>query len=148
MAVATNEQVVQRLNDDLNHGNVDVIDELFAEDFVVHPLMYRPVPPPGAEQVSDRERVKAIMGMNRAFANGQVTIERIIDAGDYVTVISRAEGRTKDGRSLTGHAVNVYRMANGKIAEDWVLVDRLGTFQQLGIIPETIELQRQAGMRP
>ena len=148
MAVTTNEQIVQRLTDELNRGNLDAIDEIYAEDFVVHPLFYRPVPPPGSENASDRERVKAIMRMSRELAAPHVTIEKIIEAGEYVTVITSAEGTTKDGKPLTGHGINVYRIADGKIAESWVLVDRLGTFQQLGIVPETAELQRQAGMRP
>jgi hypothetical protein len=29
------------------------------------------------------------------------------------------------------------RVADGKIAEDWVLVEALGFFQQLGLAPDT-----------
>lgn len=39
----------------------------------------------------------------------------------------------------------IHRIVNGKIAEDWVLVESLEFFQQLGVIPSTQEiLQRVA----
>lgn len=148
MAATTNEQLIQRLTDEISRGNVDVVDDLYAEDFVAHPLFYRPIAPPGAEHVSDRERMKAIIHMNQEFASGHTTIDKIVSAGDYVTAITSRVGTTKDGKALTGHAINVYRIADGKIAESWISFDRLGTFQQIGIVPETAELQRQAGMRP
>jgi hypothetical protein len=34
--------------------------------------------------------------------------------------------------------------ADGVIAEDWVLVDSLGVFQQLGLVPPSEELLAQA----
>lgn len=33
-----------------------------------------------------------------------------------------------------------HRIENAKIAEDWVLVEALGLFQQLGLVPMTEEL--------
>jgi hypothetical protein len=36
--------------------------------------------------------------------------------------------------------ITIHRIANSKIAEDWVLVESLGFFQQLGILPGTAEL--------
>jgi len=38
--------------------------------------------------------------------------------------------------------ITIHRIANGKIAEDWVLVESLGLFQQLGAVPDTAELIR------
>ena len=34
----------------------------------------------------------------------------------------------------------VYRVVQGKIVEDWVLVESLGFFQQLGVVPNTEDL--------
>jgi len=34
----------------------------------------------------------------------------------------------------------VHRIARGRIVEDWVLVDSLGVFQQLGLVKESEEL--------
>jgi hypothetical protein len=34
----------------------------------------------------------------------------------------------------------VHRVVQGKIVEDWVLVESLGVFQQLGVVPSTADL--------
>jgi hypothetical protein len=34
----------------------------------------------------------------------------------------------------------VRRVVQGKIVEDWVLVESLGVFQQLGVVPNTADL--------
>jgi hypothetical protein len=34
----------------------------------------------------------------------------------------------------------VHRVVQGKIVEDWVLVESLGLFQQLGVVPKTADL--------
>ena len=34
----------------------------------------------------------------------------------------------------------VHRVVNEKIVEDWVLVESLGFFQQLGLVPSTAEI--------
>ena len=38
--------------------------------------------------------------------------------------------------------ITIHRIVNSKIAEDWVLVESLGLFQQLGVLPETAEFIR------
>jgi hypothetical protein len=35
--------------------------------------------------------------------------------------------------------ITIHRIENSKIAEDWVLVESLGFFQQLGLLPSTPE---------
>jgi hypothetical protein len=37
-----------------------------------------------------------------------------------------------------------HRVVNGRTAEDWVLVEALGFFQQLGLVPETPEILANA----
>jgi hypothetical protein len=49
------------------------------------------------------------------------------------------------GIGLTGLKVSIpmitiHRIADGKIAEDWVLVGSLMLFQQLGLVPQTQEI--------
>ncbi len=34
----------------------------------------------------------------------------------------------------------VHRVVQSKIVEDWVLVESLGVFQQLGVVPDTPKL--------
>jgi len=49
-------------------------------------------------------------------------------------------GISPTGKRLQIRMITVHRIADGKIAEDWVLVESLGVFQQLGAIPDTAEL--------
>jgi steroid delta-isomerase-like uncharacterized protein len=41
------------------------------------------------------------------------------------------------GVQMTGTTINLFRIADGKIVEDWVNWDTLGVMQQLGAIPPT-----------
>ena len=38
-------------------------------------------------------------------------------------------------REVTVQAVDIYRLADGRIAEQWVIIDVWGLMQQLGAIP-------------
>jgi len=56
-------------------------------------------------------------------------------------------GISPTGKRLQIRMITIHRIANGKIAEDWVLVESLGLFQQLGAVPETPELIRNFAHR-
>ena len=49
-------------------------------------------------------------------------------------------GISPTGKRLQIRMITIHRVASGKIAEDWVLVESLGFFQQLGAVPDTAEL--------
>jgi predicted ester cyclase len=51
-------------------------------------------------------------------------------------------GISPTGKRLEIRMITIHRIANSKIAEDWVLVESLGFFQQLGVLPDTAELIR------
>jgi predicted ester cyclase len=46
-----------------------------------------------------------------------------------------ARDRRASGRNVTWTVIIIGRFAGGKLREDWVELDRLGLFQQLGCIP-------------
>ena len=48
------------------------------------------------------------------------------------------------GKFISIQMFVVHRFADGVIAEDWVLVDSLGVFQQLGLVPPSEELLAKA----
>ena len=71
----------------------------------------------------------------------------MVAEGDKVSTLLVMEG-THTGQWLgippNGKRINIrmmviHRIQNGKIIEDWVLVESLGFFQQLGILPPTMD---------
>ena len=52
------------------------------------------------------------------------------------------DGNFADGQKVKIRMITIHRISNNKIAEDWVLVESLGLFQQLGMLPSPEELFR------
>jgi steroid delta-isomerase-like uncharacterized protein len=137
-----NKELVKRvLEEAFSRGDVDVLEEVLADDFVAH----APSEPGHGAETQDRERLAEEIERNReAFPDMTFTVEEIVAEGDTVAVRWSARG-THEGELMgmepTGEAVdmrgmNFLHIENGKIAEDWVLWDSLGMMQQLGIGPE------------
>jgi hypothetical protein len=49
-------------------------------------------------------------------------------------------GIPASGKKMQIRMFTVHRVVQGKIVEDWVLVESLGVFQQLGVVPNTADL--------
>ena len=116
-------------------GNLDVADELSAENFVDHNPV-DPNLPPGIEGF------KQMVPMFRtAFPDLQFTIEDMIAEGDKVVsrLTMRAThqgefmGVPATGKQVTVTGMNISRHANGKYVEDWGNWDALGMLQQFGV---------------
>ena len=81
-----------------------------------------------------------VQDMRCAFGPFRFTVTELLGEGDHVYVRWRQEGRhvgDLDGRAPTGAPLvevgsAVYRVADGRIAEYWVQLDRLGLSVQLG----------------
>jgi steroid delta-isomerase-like uncharacterized protein len=119
-----------------NQGNLDLIDELQAVDYVGHFL------PPGLP--TGREGYRQFVQVFRAaIPDIHITIEDLIAEGDKVVTRFTARG-THQGELMgippTGKAVEVtgisiYRFAKGQIVEDWAEYDQLGMLTQMGVVP-------------
>ena len=117
-------------------GNLAVIDELLAEDFVDHNS------PPGLPQ--GREGFKIFAGMYlKAFPGVKMTVDDIIAEGDRVVARWTANGTHKGelmgiaptGKDVKVTGINIDRIAGGKIAESWGEFDLAGMLMQLGVLP-------------
>lgn len=120
-----------------NEGRLELIDELFADDYVEHvPL------PPGVP--GGREGVKAFVSAVRA-AFGDFRYEVVMQHqdGDIHIGLVRASG-TMTGdfmgmpatdKSATWEEVHIGRFENGKLAEHWAVRDQLKMLQDLGLAP-------------
>lgn len=151
-----NEALVRRWLDEVWHeGNPAVVDEVLAEDYVLH-LPSRP----GSEETGDaaaETRIRELILVD--FPDLQIEIEDVIAADDLVASRSIWTGTHSDeleqhgelgvpatGQRVawTGHALS--RIACGQIAEQWVSNDALGQLQQLGAIPDPRGVAGMAGM--
>jgi predicted ester cyclase len=121
----------------LNQGRYDLIDEIYAPDFVEH--YEQPGFPP------TREGFKQFaMAYRAAFPDLHYTVDDAIEAGDKIVHRLSASGTMKGdfadmpatGKHATWTEIHIGRVANGQVVEHWGLVDQLGLFVQLGIVPK------------
>lgn len=137
--VERNEALIRRIPTEIfDEGRVDLIEELFADDFVGY------VPPvPG-----ELDGPVGFEGLVTAFRTGFPDLDHpevhLVGAGD--TVVARLTGTgTHEGEFMgiepTGEtmeitAMEMYRVEDGTVAEGWLNVDLLGLLQQLGVVDQ------------
>jgi steroid delta-isomerase-like uncharacterized protein len=137
MADANGKIVHSYLEKVWNGRNVDLVEEFFTEDCVVHNLP--PGLPPGQDGV--RENLTRTLDTFPDFA---LIIEDTVSEGDRVAVrmtftgthLGGFYGMPATGKSFTMPAMAIARVAEGKIAEWWQLGDTLGLLRQIGAMPE------------
>jgi steroid delta-isomerase-like uncharacterized protein len=136
MSVAENKTIVQRWWDRAGHGDLSVLDDLVGADYVYH----NPATP-GFETHEQHKQV--ILGFVNAFPDLEWTVDDVIAEADTVVLRSTFRG-THQGELLgvppTGKraewpAIAIFRLADGKVVEEWVQGDMLGLMRQLGIVP-------------
>jgi steroid delta-isomerase-like uncharacterized protein len=120
-----------------NRGNLGVIDEVCAENFVAHD------PLSGDE---DREASKASMETYRnAFPDLHFTIDDAFAAGDKVVLRWTGEGTFENElfglqptheRGNPVHGITIDRFEDGKIVESWTQWDTLTFMRDIGAVPE------------
>lgn len=137
-ADAHKRQVIHRYFDEVwNRGQLDVLDELLAPDYVNHSssLPDSPRGPSGVKPI--------VTAMRKAFPDLHYTIEKIVIGPDAVAVRTRMSGTfTGDlfGLPPTGKRFEVTQMTmeeflDGKIVAHWRNTDELAMLKQLGVIP-------------
>lgn len=138
MSVEANKAILCRWWDAINQGNADaIIDEVYAADYILHDPSQ---PEPVVGTVGVREFIASV---TTAFPDLQMTLDDLVGEGDRVVQRLTARG-THQGEFLgvpaSGKEVNIWlmvisRMADGKIAEEWQMVDALTLLQQIGAVP-------------
>jgi predicted SnoaL-like aldol condensation-catalyzing enzyme len=141
-----NKHLIIRFVEELwNQRKLDVADEIFDTNCRTFQLQSGAAvtPAPRGPQAIKIHISEWLSG----FPDLKFTIEQMVAEGDKVSTLLVMEG-THTGQWLgippNGKRINIrmmviHRIQNGKIIEDWVLVESLGFFQQLGILPPTMD---------
>jgi steroid delta-isomerase-like uncharacterized protein len=138
MSAEENKDIVRRFWGVWEEGNIDLVDELLAPDYVNRT-------PATPDQPTGPEGVKGVVGMFRSgMPDLRVVIEDMIADGDKVAVRYTLEGTHEGelfgvpptGRRLSIKSIAIERVSDGKIREHWRVTDSLDMMQQLGVVPE------------
>jgi steroid delta-isomerase-like uncharacterized protein len=129
--------LVRDFYDAVGAGNLSVIDELVADDFVDREEF------PGLEP--NKEGVKQFFAMLRsAFPDLRMEVREMLADDDLVSVRVIATGThegdfmgmSSSGRRIEVQVFDILRIRDGQVTEHWGLMDAMTMMQQLGGIPE------------
>ena len=133
-----NKAIARRLLEEaFNSGNLDVVDELLAPEFVNYDAAL-PEPTTGIDAAK-----ASIGGYRAAFPDLRITLEQQVAEGELVATRWTARGTHQGelfgiaptGKQATVTGITIDRIVGGRIVESWTNWDTLGLMQQLGVVP-------------
>jgi predicted ester cyclase len=123
--LASNKRLAVRYMDEVfNQRKFDVLDEIFAPSIV--------------------GRIRQMnVGFLSAFPDWITRIDDLFAEGDRIvnrwsgqgTHTAPLMGIPPTGRHVTLEGITIFRVENGKVAEEWSQADQLGLMRQLGVVP-------------
>jgi steroid delta-isomerase-like uncharacterized protein len=133
-SLSDNKSVVLRSEKELwSNGNLAVADELYSPDFVCHFI--------AGPEWRGLEGIKGEVRQHRAsFPDWSERVDDIVAEGDRVVIRFTSTGTQRGafagiaptGRKVTIQEVAIFRLADGKIVEQWGFPDIHGLLEQLG----------------
>ena len=136
MSSDTNKSIVRRAIEEPWSGNLDVLDELLATDYVGYD-------PANSEPLRGPEDVKGFIAAYRdAFPDARITIEAQLSHGDLVATRWSGNGTHEGellgiqptGKLVTFSGMTVSRIEGGKIVQEFQNWDTFGLMEQLGAV--------------
>jgi steroid delta-isomerase-like uncharacterized protein len=140
MQPTDNKQIVQRFIDECwNQGNLDAVSELLADDCRYHDPVF-PSLTSGAENIKNH-----IQTCRNGFPDLMFTIDDTIAERNEVVIHWTAMGTHKGqflgmpptNKKATVTGTSIYRVEDGKIAEEWASWNLMSMMEQLGIAMAT-----------
>jgi steroid delta-isomerase-like uncharacterized protein len=137
MSLEDNKDVIRAYVETIfNQQQVDRADELVAPDYLDHAAL------PGQAPGLEGAKKKWAMYLT-GIPDLRVTIEELVAEADKVAVCRSYEGTHRGellgvpptGKQVRVGGISIFRLAGGKIAEQWEQLDRLALMQQLGVLP-------------
>src|SRR3954447_23898688 len=127
-----NEALVRACFENASQGNFDALDDIVAEDYVLHP-----------EDIGLDGLKQMVQGYRNALTGLRVTVNQQFTAGDYVatrfTITGRHDGdlmgTPPTGRDVAFTGITISRCEQGRIAEEWEIADIVSLLGQVGALP-------------
>ncbi len=132
-----NKAVVNREVEDFwNAKDINVADQIFSPDLVTHSPN---VPQDGNIDSFKKQSIEDF----KAFPDLYITIDDLVAEGDKVVKFWTLHGTHKEewigipatGKKVVVTGMEIFRIKNEKVVENWVVMDLLGMLEQLGVIP-------------
>ncbi len=141
MSTQLNKEIVRRYFEEALDGRkADLTEQLFTTDCVIHRPEYRE-PLVGLDGIR-----KIASGVCEKFSYFETRIHDMIAESDRVVCrvshfgtyktgwTSRLGQHSVEGKNVNWNAIAIFRIKDGKIAEEWVCRDELGMLLQLGVL--------------
>lgn len=132
-----NKALVRRLYEEIDKGNIGILDELLAENYIDHS------PPPFPGLASGREGVKQAFRIFQHATPGYHHIDDQIAEGDKVVTRLTSYGKhegdlpgaPRTGNDMKMTSITIHRIANGRLVEKWSEKDMPALLQSIGLMP-------------
>ena len=132
MTVETNKKLVLAAIDAVNRNDIDEAVAFDATELLLN----------GEPFGREGDRQRCLM-MATAFPDGRWVIDDVVAEGEKVVLrytfrgIHQGDlmGIPPTGKSVSFTRMTIYRIVDGMLVEFWESFDRLGLYQQLGLIP-------------
>jgi len=130
-----NKSVVRRVfTEVLSQGKFEITDQIYAKHYLNHDTT-------GDLALDQSQAIDH--GWRSAFPDLEMTVEKEIAEGDLVTVLWRGRGTNTGvgnglnatGKKVDGRGISIFRVANGKIQEEWTEYSGLLILRQMGLFP-------------
>jgi steroid delta-isomerase-like uncharacterized protein len=127
-----NKQLVRQMNAEVwNKANVDAIDGYYGPGFVLHFL------PDGSEVRGIEGLREHVLEHREAFPDWSEDIKRIVAEGNLVVIQYVSSGTNQGqwlghpptGKRIQINEISIFRIEDGRIAEQWLLPD-IGSMEQ------------------
>ncbi len=133
---ASNTEIARRLHTEVWDGNLDLVDDIIAEDYVEHSSAH----PEGVHGPAEFKR--EVKMLRSGFPDLSVTEEDTVAEDDKVasriTFRGTHEGEflgiEPTGTSVAFEAIAINQLKDGEIVEAWVQTDVMGLMGQLGVV--------------
>ena len=132
MSMEENKELARKLTEALNKQDLSLMDEALGADYYNH-----------SYELKGPEAFKQFCEMIfSAFPDYHADNNHVIAEGDKVVVVGTGTGTHKGefrgipatGKQIQYKYTNVHRIADGKIVEEWDVMDVMSLYQELGVI--------------